>query len=53
MAKFPAAESRLFKGKFVCRRCKSVIRSTNMKIISEEVTCRRCGSHAFKGKRKK
>lgn len=53
MTKFPSAEARLFKNKFVCRRCKSVIRASNLKIIAGKVTCRKCGSHTFKGKRKK
>ncbi len=53
MARFPEAEARLMKNKFVCRNCKSVIRSTNMKIIEGNITCRRCGAHNFKPKRKK
>lgn len=53
MAKFPEAEARLFKSKFVCRKCKSVFRAPNMKIIEGKITCRKCGSHVFKPKRKK
>lgn len=53
MAKFPEAEARLLRGKFVCRRCKSVMRAPNMKIIEGAVKCRRCQSHFFKPKRKK
>jgi ribosomal protein L40E len=53
MAKFPEAEARLLRGKFVCRRCKSVLRASNMKVIEGDVKCRRCGAHAFKPKRKK
>jgi len=53
MAKFAVAEARLFKDKFVCRRCKSIVRAVNLKIIAGGITCRKCGSHTFKGKRKK
>lgn len=53
MAKFPAAEVRLFRGKFVCRRCKSVVNAPNMKIIEGKIACRRCSGHKFKPKRKK
>ena len=53
MAKFPEAEARIVRGKFVCRRCKSVVRAPNMKIIAGDVKCRRCQGHKFKPKRKK
>jgi len=53
MAKFPEAEARIVRGKFVCRRCKSVLRAPNMKIIAGKITCRRCQGHKFKPKRKK
>ncbi|MEK6874394.1 MAG: 50S ribosomal protein L40e [Nanoarchaeota archaeon] len=53
MAKFPEAEARIFRNKFVCRKCKSVIRSTNMKVISGKISCRKCGAKVLKPKRKK
>jgi ribosomal protein L40E len=53
MAKFPEAEARLIKGKYVCRSCKYVIKSPPMKVINGEVKCRRCNSKALKPKRKK
>ena len=53
MAKFPEAEKRLFKNKFVCRKCKSVIRAPNIKVLAGKVKCRRCGSKALKPVRKK
>ncbi|MBI2565381.1 hypothetical protein HYV79_05375, partial [Candidatus Woesearchaeota archaeon] len=52
MGKFPEAEARLFKGKFVCRRCKSVIRALSSKVRAGYITCRKCQGHAFKPKRK-
>ena len=53
MAKFPEAEARKFKNKFVCRRCKSVIRAPNLKILAGDIKCRKCNNRAFKPKRKK
>lgn len=53
MAKFPEAEARLIKNKYVCKKCKSVIRSSAMKVINGEVMCRRCRSTALRPKRKK
>jgi len=53
MVKFPEADARLFRNKFVCRRCKSVIRDPSRKIAESEVKCRACANKKFKPKRKK
>ncbi|MBN2457891.1 50S ribosomal protein L40e [Candidatus Woesearchaeota archaeon] len=53
MAKFPEAEARLIKNKFVCKRCKSVIRSTNIRVLSGKVKCRKCDYAALRPVRKK
>jgi len=53
MAKFPEADARMFGGKFVCRKCKSVMRAPPRKIADKEVKCRDCASRDFKPKRKK
>ncbi len=53
MAKFPEAEARTIKNRFVCRRCKSVIRSTNIRILSGKVKCRKCNNKALRPVRKK
>jgi len=53
MAKFAEAEARLIKNKYVCRKCKSVVRSDAMKVINQEVMCKRCNSRALRPKRKK
>lgn len=53
MARFPEAEARLIKKKYVCKKCKSVIRSSPMKVINKEVMCRRCKGKALRPKRKK
>ena len=53
MVKFAEAEARLFKNKYVCRRCKSVMRAPPRKIIDKQIKCRSCDAKAFKPKRKK
>lgn len=53
MVRFPEAESRIFKDVFVCRKCKSKIRSTNMKVIQGVTKCRKCGSKALRPIKKK
>lgn len=53
MVKFPEAEARLFRNKFVCRKCKSVVRATNMKVLAGKVSCRKCGAKVLRTKRKK
>lgn len=53
MVKFPEADARLFKNKFVCRTCKSVIRSPSRKVADKQVKCRNCQNKDFKPKRKK
>jgi len=53
MAKFPEAQARIIKNVFVCRNCKTKIRSPPMKVINNEVKCRRCGSRHLRPKRKK
>ena len=53
MVKFPEAQARMFKNKFVCRSCKAVIRASNIFVIEGKVKCRRCHSRALRPKRKK
>ena len=53
MAKIPAAQSRLFKNIFICKRCSAKIRADARKIIEGQIKCRGCGSKAFRQKRKK
>jgi len=53
MARIAAAQTRLFKNIFVCKNCKSKIRSEPKKIISGKIRCRKCGSKDFRPKRKK
>ena len=53
MVKFPEADNRLFKRRFVCRKCKSTIKAFNMKVLAGKVSCRKCSSKALRIKRKK
>jgi len=53
MAKIPEAEARLFRGIFVCRKCKSKIRAPSMKVSQSKISCRKCGSKALRPIRKK
>ncbi|MBI4149333.1 hypothetical protein HY491_02715 [Candidatus Woesearchaeota archaeon] len=53
MAKFPESEARRYRNMFVCRVCKSKIRTTMMRVIAKKVSCRKCGSKALRQIRKK
>ncbi len=53
MAKIAAAQARLFKNTFVCKKCKIKVRAEARKIITGKVRCRKCGGRAFRTIRKK
>lgn len=53
MGKFPEAENRILRNIFVCRRCKTKIRTTNMRVLARKVSCRNCSHKDFKPMRKK
>jgi ribosomal protein L40E len=53
MVKFPEAESRLFHRVFICKKCKSKIRAPNLKVLAGKISCKKCGSSAFRPVRKK
>jgi len=53
MAKFPEAAARLFLNKFVCKKCKTVVRAPNIKVLQGKVSCRRCGSKSLRPIKKK
>ncbi len=53
MAKFPEAMVRNSSNKFVCKKCKTVIKSDMLKVLSGKATCRRCNSHKLRTPRKK
>lgn len=53
MVRFPEAEIRIFRNVFVCRKCKTKVRTSAMKIRSGKVSCRKCGSRALRPIKKK
>lgn len=53
MVKFPEAEARKFRNIFVCKKCKTKMRTTNLKVIQKKVKCRNCNSHQFRAVKKK
>lgn len=53
MARFPEAAARLFRNKFICKRCKSAIRAPNMSVLQGKVKCRKCNSKSLRTVRKK
>ena len=53
MVKFHEADVRKFRNVFICRKCKTKIKSPSAKITQGKVSCRRCRSKYFKAVRKK
>ena len=53
MAKIPEAEARIFRNIFVCRKCKTKIRASAMKVSLGKISCRKCSSKALRPIRKK
>jgi ribosomal protein L40E len=48
MAKIPEAQDRLFKNVFVCKNCKTKMKSDIQKVLKGKVKCRKCGKKAFR-----
>ncbi len=53
MARIPEAEARLFKDKFICKKCKTAMKVPVLKVLEGKVTCRKCKSRALRPARKK
>ena len=51
--KIPAAQNRLFKNTFVCKKCKHKVRVDPLKILSGKVRCRKCSGKDFRTIKKK
>ena len=51
--KIAAAQNRLFKNIFVCKRCHTKVRAEARKITEGSVKCRNCMGKVFKPKSKK
>ncbi|UCD21169.1 MAG: hypothetical protein JSW08_01320 [archaeon] len=53
MAKIKAAQDRLFRNIFVCKKCGTKIKAQPKKIAEGKVRCRKCKRNAFRPKKKK
>ena len=53
MAKFEEALKRNYSRKYVCKKCKSIIKADAMKVIAGKITCRKCNSKKLRSPRKK
>ena len=53
MAKIPAAQARLFKNVFVCKKCGTKIKAEPKKILEGKVKCRKCKKKAFRPVKRK
>lgn len=53
MVKFEEAAKRLFRDIYVCRKCKTKIRASSMKVMAGKISCRKCGGKALRPLRKK
>ncbi len=53
MVKFPEAQLRLYKNVFVCRKCKTKMRSMPSKVRDKKISCKNCSSRALRPVRKK
>ena len=51
--KIPAAQNRLFKNIFVCKRCSQKLRIEPIKLLSGKASCRSCKGKDFRPIRKK
>lgn len=50
--KIPAAQARLMKRVFVCKRCNAKIKTDMLRVIEGKIRCRRCKSRALRPKSK-
>ena len=53
MAKIKEAHNRIFKNMYVCKKCRTKIRSDPQKILKGKVKCRKCKKTAFRPLKKK
>ncbi|HLC85539.1 MAG TPA: 50S ribosomal protein L40e [Candidatus Nanoarchaeia archaeon] len=53
MVKFPEADKRLFRNKFVCRGCKATVKGPMLDVLAGRVKCRACKRTHLRPKRKK
>lgn len=55
MGQFAEAKARILDNIFVCKKCKTKVRATNLRVIKGEVRCRnsKCKSKLLRPARKK
>ena len=53
MVKFPEAQARKIQNVFVCKKCKSKIRASSLKVSQDKVSCRKCKAKKLRPRRKK
>jgi len=53
MAKLAAAQKRMFKNVFVCKKCGTKIKADPKRILEGKVRCRKCKKKEFRTLRKK
>jgi len=51
--KIHAAQIRMFKNIFVCKKCGQKMRTDSIRVIAGKTKCRRCGKDAFRPKKAK
>ena len=52
MVKLAAAQARLFKNVFICKKCGVKLRVEPKKILEGKVSCRRCKKKVFRAMKK-
>lgn len=52
MVKFKEASARMFRNVYICKKCKTKIRTTPQKVMFGLAKCRRCGHKALRSVRK-
>ena len=53
MVKFEEAMNRNYGRKYICKKCKTVIRADPLKVVVVKVKCRKCGFSKLRSPRKK
>jgi len=48
MTKIAEATNRLYKNVFVCKNCRTKVRSDPQKVLKGKVKCRKCKKKAFR-----
>lgn len=52
MTKFPEAARRLFHNVYVCKNCKTKMRSIPKIVNSKKLVCKKCGKRVFRSIKK-